>query len=512
VKTQIIKLEPYDDVRSTKDKISWGKTARILLVWPTRGRVLDRQLDLILLKRYSAERGAQLALVTRDANVRFHAQLFGIPVFNNMRKAEQSYWRSERSSNRTRPQTTKRLSPQSLRAGKNQPDLDALRQDAHPGLPAWIINPFVRVITFVLGVLAILAIAALLLPSAKIQLQPETLNQNISVSVTASPEINKTNLSGLIPVQWHSVIVEGRAQIDSSGKIFIPDQLASGHVLFTNLSDRDTLIPVGTAVSTLGDNPVRFVTTEEIILAANAQEVTVSIHAVLAGSGGNVEARNIIAVNGPLGLNLTVINPTGTHGGSNRIAPAPSQNNYNNLYDALYQTLLASAIEEIQTDLTEEFLPLSDTPVLSETIEQTYAPSKPEPADQLNLLLRLAFQIPVVKNTDLQFLGQSALEANLQQGFTNLPDTLSVTSLSTPTWDEEALKAQWQIQAQWQTQAKINNQRVIQLTMGLPIADAKARLSQTLPLNIPASITMKPAWWPRLPFLPFRISINSSNP
>ena len=159
-------------------------------------------------------------------------------------------------------------SPQTNRRNQYTNDLDTLRQDAHPGLPAWIINPFVRVITFVLGVLAILAIAALLLPSAIIQLQPESLNQNISVSVTASPEINKTNLSGLIPVQWHSVIVEGRAQIDSSGKIFIPDQLASGHVLFTNLSDRDTLIPVGTAVSTLGDNPVRFVTTEEIILAA----------------------------------------------------------------------------------------------------------------------------------------------------------------------------------------------------------------------------------------------------
>ncbi|MBE9524176.1 MAG: baseplate J/gp47 family protein [Chloroflexi bacterium] len=510
MKIQIIQLEPHDDVRSTQDKINWGKTARILLVWPARGHVLNRQLDLILLKRYCAEKGSQLALVTRDANVRFHAGHLGIPFYSHMRKAEQSFWHAERSSNRTRPQTVKRLSPQRLRSGRIQPDLDKLHQDAHPKLPNWITNSTIRVIAFALGVSAILAIAAVLLPSADIQLQPESVDQSIIISVTASPKVEEVQLAGLIPAQWHTVIVEGRAKINSSGSIPIPNQFASGHVLFTNLSDRDILIPAGTAVSTRGKDPVRFATTEEVILAANAQDLTVSIQAILAGNNGNVSANDIIAVEGSLGLNMTVINPTGTHGGSNRVAPAPNQKNYDILYNTLYQTPLATAAEEFQSEFTTDILPLSTIPVLSETIEQIYTPSQPEPADQLNLLLRLAFQIPVTDRNDLIFLGQNALEANLPSGFISLLETFSFTNLNTPIWNPETEKAQWQIQSRWETQAQINSQRVIQLTMGLPIADAQARLSNNLPLNDPPTITMQPTWWPRLPFLPFRISVNSS--
>jgi len=511
VKTKIIQLEPYDDISSTQDKMSWGKPARILLVWPARGRVLDTQLNLILLKRYSAERGAQLALVTHDANVRFHAQHLGIPVYNHVRKAEQSHWRSKQRFSRQRPRTIKRLSPIHLRK-KLPPDLAALRLDANPGSPAWIANSAVRVAAFVLGVLAILAIAALLLPSAQIQLTPKIQDQNITISVTANPEVEKVNLSGSIPVRWQSVIVEGRAQIDSSGSIAIPNQFSSGKVLFTNLSDREIPIPIGTTISTHGANPIRFMTIEEGLLAVNAQEVTIEIRATLAGSNGNVSVGKIIAIDGELGLNLIVYNPSGTHGGTDRTAPAPSQNNYQQLYDTLFQTLLASAAEEFQAGITTENLLLSTIPLHSEMIEEIYKPEKPEPADQLQLLLRAAFQIPTVSHTDLQLLGQRALEANLAPGYRSLSETLIISNLSAPTWDIETQKADWQIEAYWQTEEQINTQQVIHLTLGLPIPDAKNQLSQGLSLKTPASITMQPAWWPRLPFLPFRISVNSDNP
>jgi len=511
VKTKIIQLEPYDDVSSTQDKMSWGKPARILLVWPPRGRVLESQLDLILLKRYSAERGAQLALVTRDANVRFHAQHLGIPVYNHIRKAEKSHWRSKRRFGRQQPQTMKRLSPSQWRK-QPQPDLAALRLDANPASPAWIANSAVRLTAFVLGVLSVLAIAALLIPSAEIQLSPKPHQQKITISVTASPEVEVLNLAGVIPVRWHAVIVEGRSQIDSSGSILIPNQFASGDVLFTNLSDREIRIPSGTTISTQGSNSIRFMTTEEAVLSPNAQDVSVTIRATAAGSDGNVSADKIVAIDGELGLNLIVSNPSRTHGGSDRTAPTPSQHNYQQLYDMLYQTLLASATEEIQAGITADILPLSRTPLHSETIEEVFSPGNPEPSDQLRLLLRAAFQIPTVSHADLQLLGQRALETNLAPGYRSLSDTLLISNLSAPTWDIETQKAGWQIEAGWQTEEQIDTQQVIRLTIGLPISDAKSRLSQALSLNTPASITMQPAWWPRLPFLPFRISVNNGNP
>jgi len=83
-----------------------------------------------------------------------------------------------------------------------------------------------------------------------------------------------------------------------------------------------------------------------------------------------------------------------------------------------------------------------------------------------------------------------------------------MTNLNSPIWSEDSQTAKWQTQSRWKTQAQINDQQVIQLSLGLPILDAQTRLSKFLSLNTYQLISMQPAWWPRLPFLPFRISVN----
>ncbi|MBK8617532.1 MAG: hypothetical protein IPN96_10585 [Anaerolineales bacterium] len=70
MKTQIITLESHDDLISVRDKLSWAKTPRILLVWPKYEKVTLRVLDLKVLQRHADSLGAQLGLVTRRANVR----------------------------------------------------------------------------------------------------------------------------------------------------------------------------------------------------------------------------------------------------------------------------------------------------------------------------------------------------------------------------------------------------------------------------------------------------------
>ena len=65
MKTHVIQLEPHDDVISIRDKMSWAKTGRILLVFPARVRSRFLTLDLRLLQRQAESLGAQLAVVTR---------------------------------------------------------------------------------------------------------------------------------------------------------------------------------------------------------------------------------------------------------------------------------------------------------------------------------------------------------------------------------------------------------------------------------------------------------------
>jgi len=62
MKTQVIQLDLHDDVTSVRDKMSWAKTPRILLVYPRRSHNLGRLLDLRLLQRHASILGAQLAI------------------------------------------------------------------------------------------------------------------------------------------------------------------------------------------------------------------------------------------------------------------------------------------------------------------------------------------------------------------------------------------------------------------------------------------------------------------
>src|SRR5512138_1642491 len=83
MKTQIITLESHDDLISVRDRMSWAKTPRILLVWPKYEKITLRQVDLKVLQRHAASLGAQLGLVTRRRRVRVEAEALHIPVFES---------------------------------------------------------------------------------------------------------------------------------------------------------------------------------------------------------------------------------------------------------------------------------------------------------------------------------------------------------------------------------------------------------------------------------------------
>ncbi len=93
MKTQIIQLEAHDDAISVRDKMGWSQAGRVVLVWPTRGRLLNHRLDLVLILRHSQSLGVQIALVTKDPEVRFQARSLGIPIYKTVRQAQAARWR-----------------------------------------------------------------------------------------------------------------------------------------------------------------------------------------------------------------------------------------------------------------------------------------------------------------------------------------------------------------------------------------------------------------------------------
>ena len=100
MKTHVVQLERDDDVISARDKMLWSKAPRILVVWPRRGWVLNRELELTLLKRQSQKLGAQLAFVTFDDDVILYAGEMGIPTFDSVSQAQRNAWKTSRRGKR----------------------------------------------------------------------------------------------------------------------------------------------------------------------------------------------------------------------------------------------------------------------------------------------------------------------------------------------------------------------------------------------------------------------------
>jgi hypothetical protein len=500
VKTQIIRLEEHDDIVSTRDKMGWGQTGRILLVWPEQEIILTHRLDLVLLLRRAAEVGAQLALVVSHPDVREYADELGIPVFDNARQAQSVRWRRPRRRRmhwRSRDNDKQRLTAYQLIT--TTPHRAILSPKNLP-LP-------IRLTLFALSMLAILALAAAVLPSAQITLQPAIHKQEITLSVSANPGITTINLAGNLPAYLFTTILEGTASITATGSVLIPDQYAIGEVRFTNLSTTPITIPLGTIVSAPLTETVRFATTRAVTLPAIPNSTrSVPIRALIPGSSGNLPNGSIRVVEGVLSYDLSVTNTQPTSRGSERAAPSPTGEDRSLLYDRLVSWLRQNALAELEARISTGDMLLLPTLSLKDTLERNYEPAGEQPADRLQLNLRLEFQVYVVWASDLKGLGTALLDANLPKGYAPIAGTLQVTALTQPALVDD-LTTRWKLYAQRSVQADISNEEAISLSLGQSPAEAYRRLITSLPLGAPPRITLDPQWWPFLPFIPLRISV-----
>jgi hypothetical protein len=502
VKTQILHLEPHDDTVSAREKMGWTQAERILLVWPARGRLLNRRLDLVLLQRQSRQMGAQLAFVTQDPEVRFHARQLSIPVYRTPSKAKKAAWPSSAPEEIPSLQTAEN-------EGNRRAELDALHEAAHPNPSTWQRRTDARLALFILGVLALLSVAAVLLPRAEIDLVPKTISQEILLDVKAGPEVGRMNLSGLVPARPLTVIVEGRDSLKTSGSTLYPDKTASGQVVLINLTDQPLAVPAGTIVRSLQDPPIRFETVQPgTVPAGPGRSITLRVRAVGPGRSANIPTGALEAVEGPLGLSLSATNPSPTSGGTDRRVPAPGAADYEKLNDRLRETLPLTALDELNRQLSPDDVLLPSTLILSQVVEESFEPAEVQPADWLHLNLRLEFQVLAASGEDLRTLAAGALDADLPDGYQPVPNTLKLESRSHPVEGKDG-SVRWRLRAERDIRAQLADAQAVLLARGQPPSLAKQRLADQLRLASPPRISLSPSWWPWLPWAPFRIEVNN---
>ena len=167
-----------------------------------------------------------------------------------------------------------------------------------------------RLALFFVGVLAVLALAASLAPSARLVLTPRTLVQDVLIDAWTDPDIDSVNISGAVPSQSISLAVEGRDSQPASGSVRLPSQPASGTVTFTNLTDQPVEIPPGSGVRGLAAEiaHLRFVTTKAGEAPAGGS-LPLPVQCTTPGLQGNLPAGSLTAIEGLLGTQLSVDQP-----------------------------------------------------------------------------------------------------------------------------------------------------------------------------------------------------------
>jgi hypothetical protein len=450
------------------------------------------------LQRNSQQMGAQLGLVTHDREVIRNAGEVGIPVFNSVARAQQSYWKYNRKPGRL---LADRRPPQELRAAQTSSQV--------PPSPAWMENPWVRYASFIIALACVVSLIASFIPNATIVMAPQTRTQSISIPVVAGTQTRAVNLTGNMPAHALTVIVEGQDQVPATGQVAVPDHKATGLVRFTNLTDQAVDIPVGTIVSDAGSPAIRFLTTRDGQVGPGPKISTdIPVEALNPGEDGNLADNAIKAIEGSLGLTLTATNPYAMTGGTSNLSLAARQADYDQLHERLVKRLQQAALDQMMKTLATGDQLIQDTLQVKQVLDEKESPAPGQPAEDASLSLRLEFTGLVISGSDLHSLALAALDATQPAATIPVNSTLVISPAGKPLVDDAGVHLQ--INARRQVMIRLSADQVITNARGLSPIEALSRLSKLYQLKNPPVIRLNPAWWPRLPIFPFRIGVEFS--
>ncbi|MBN1305589.1 MAG: baseplate J/gp47 family protein [Anaerolineales bacterium] len=493
MRTQIIQLETYDNLVSVRDRLSWAKTPRILLIWPQQGDADLRPVDLAVIQRHASKLGAQVGLVTRRERIRRLAIEQGMPVFQSAGAAQREEW-----------PPVQRYKAKRIRS---KPDLRAMREQVHQPEARWRSRLVTRILSFTLGVVSVLVLAALIVPEARIVIEPELQRQYVELRVRADPSAASVNVAGVVPSRQVEVVVKGQDTVVSKGGVSVPQKKATGIVEFSNYSGHDRVIPAGTEISTAGDDPLLFVTLEDGNLPGGVGEIIrVPVEAVEMGAEGNLEANTLVVIGSDLGLVVAVTNPEPFIGGLSMGLRGSSDEERQTLYDTVMADLLAQAGEAAARKLKKGDLVFPESLQEVEVLSEIYDPPIGKAGETLTLTLEVRFTVQYASAEDLYTLAQLALAAAAQDDMAPLPDTVTYETLDPPRTSYDGLST-WQMGARQYVYPPVDRMVAISLVQGRRPPVASQKLEAAFALQTPPEVTLMPSFWPWLPVIPYRIEV-----
>ena len=491
MKIQIIYLDPHDDYGTARDKLNWAKAPRVVLVWPGRGSVLSRQLDLVLLQRYASNHGTAIGLVTHDPEVRDHADALGIPIFDTLDHVSEGAWFT-----RSRPRA-KRTDEKS----KIERPTPSHRETSASN------TRLMRGGILVITLFILLLFIASLIPTVDVYLTPEEelqsfiLEQQVDFSSSAiHPETGA--------LRQETVIVGGNLRGPSSGQVEIPIGFAEGEVVFSNHSDGMVTVPAGTILLTEDGPGLQFVTLGSIELdSEKGAEKSVKVRAALPGSQSNVADEKIQLVDGKLAELVSVRNPEELTGGTEESHSAVTSSDLGKLREALTIELLQQADEILSAELseTEEMLPDSWRTV--RIIDEVASDAVGDAVDTTSIEMSLEASVIIMDKQKIEGAILDEGASQISDGHVVIPGTQKIQTI-TSEFDSEGGNQIISIQVEQRSRPLWNPAKIIALIKLMPVDTAENILYARYDLEQVPQIISRPAWLPILPWLDLAYKIH----
>ena len=169
MKTTLIQLDEIDDILSTKDKMQWNSSRRILLVVPHNNKAVFRRIDLVLLQRWAQKNGSHLAISTSQEYLHELGKLSGVKVFPTVLAAQKQDW-SDYPLMVKKPEFP------------TKEDVLKFKRYIADGKKGRLLPNWQKTVFFTLGILAPIALVLALIPHAVITLHPDQTTQNFTLN------------------------------------------------------------------------------------------------------------------------------------------------------------------------------------------------------------------------------------------------------------------------------------------------------------------------------------------
>ena len=336
----------------------------------------------------------------------------------------------------------------------------------------------------------------------------------MTIRVIADPAAPGIDLEqSVVPATPLQVEIEQSATVDTTGFEEGEPTLATGTVVFTNLTNQPATIPAGTTVNTSAGTSVRFRTLAPVNITGQTDAIAVVAVEALpeyAGAAGNVGAYAINFVDGPLNDILSVqnIDPITGGGQTSRQVVAAGD----------YERLLATARQAIQQGALTELTPLlgDGQSIIPETIHiaeerpdwTLYSAPVGAVADSVSLTMRAVVQAVVVDDRLVNQAAFAGLTRRIPPGQIVAPERLTFTRGAIELVEESRtrhLPGERHRQCHDPPRSGPNSPGAGRTSR----ADALAYLSQNVPLTpgTAPAIALWPEGSDQLPILADRISI-----